>query len=224
MTYPYGAPSSGVQNVWHDGNFTPETMVAGIIDNVTPVNKNTMRNSLGYQISLVQNFVNQQYLGREETPVNSGYFNTIYSNKVEITESIISGNLNASIGTNDDPIIVHPSVINYSSVSANSFFGGTGENQTFDFADYDPATIYVCINLNAGDVYLNLATPALSSNSRFAIIQNSPSSQADIIVRYISKSDSAPSGAYYTLKPASNLPLIVWNGSIMPLTNGAVYV
>lgn len=75
--YPIGNPCSGIANVW-EGTFTPQQVVGAIIDNVTPINKNNMRLSVGQQISLVQNFVNANYLAREDVPVNSGFMNYLY--------------------------------------------------------------------------------------------------------------------------------------------------
>lgn len=74
MTYPVGTPSSGVTDVFAGTSFTPSDVVAGIRDNHSAVNQNTMLRTLGYQVSLVQNFVNATYLGREATPVGNAYF------------------------------------------------------------------------------------------------------------------------------------------------------
>ena len=82
MAYPVGTPSSGIANIW-EGTFTPSHIVGAIIDDVTPVNKNNMRLSVGKQVSLIQNFVNSNLLARADTPINSGYINDlIIFNKV----------------------------------------------------------------------------------------------------------------------------------------------
>ena len=77
--YPLGTPCSGISNVW-EGSFSPQQVVGAIIDNVTPVNKNNMRLSVGQQVSLVQNFVNANYLARSEVPINSGFMNYLSIN------------------------------------------------------------------------------------------------------------------------------------------------
>lgn len=79
MAYPYDPPAPTMDSIWNSGSYTPEDMVVYIRDNYTPVNKTSMRNSVGYQISLVQNFVNEQMLGREELPVQTGYIYNLRS-------------------------------------------------------------------------------------------------------------------------------------------------
>lgn len=79
MAYPYDLPAISLSNIWNSGSYTPEEVVKYIRDNYTPVNKTSMRNSVGYQISSVQNYVNSHYLGRFRTPVNSGYIQNLYS-------------------------------------------------------------------------------------------------------------------------------------------------
>jgi hypothetical protein len=71
--YPNGKPSESLEGIWISGDFTPAAVCVHIIDNVMPVNKNTMVNSVGKEISSIQNFVNKDYLGRYSSPVNSGF-------------------------------------------------------------------------------------------------------------------------------------------------------
>lgn len=85
MSYPYSTPSMSMDTIWTSGQYTPENVVTYIRDDQTPINKNSMRNSLGYQLSLVQNFVNSHFLGRSEVPVNSGYLSNIYVTDGTIT-------------------------------------------------------------------------------------------------------------------------------------------
>lgn len=79
MSYPNtSSPSpdfsaSGI----YQSDIGPEAAVGGIIDNYTPVNKAGMKNSIGYQLSLIQNFVNKSYLGRGQHPVNKAYMNYV---------------------------------------------------------------------------------------------------------------------------------------------------
>lgn len=71
--YPNGTAASGVYDIFQGTNFTPNDVVRGIRDNYSPVNRTTMLNSLGYQVGLIQNFVNASYLGRQDVPVQNGY-------------------------------------------------------------------------------------------------------------------------------------------------------
>lgn len=71
-TYPYGTASTGVFDIFNT-NFSPSDIVRSIRDNYSPVNKTTMLNSIGYQLGLVQNFVNSSYLGRLSVPVQNAY-------------------------------------------------------------------------------------------------------------------------------------------------------
>ena len=73
MAYPNGQASSGVYDIFHGTNFSPNDVVRGIRDNYSPINRTTMLNSLGYQVGLIQNFVNASYLGRPEVPVQNAY-------------------------------------------------------------------------------------------------------------------------------------------------------
>lgn len=80
MSYPYGTPASGVNFsdlASSSVSFTPESAVSAIIDNYTPVNKAGMRNSVGRELALLQNFVNLRYLARFSTPINEGYISNI---------------------------------------------------------------------------------------------------------------------------------------------------
>jgi hypothetical protein len=79
MAYPFDAPSESQQDYWIEGNYTPENVVAYVKDNYTAVNKNSLRNSVGSEISKIQNFVNSYYLGRTDSPVVSGYITNLYS-------------------------------------------------------------------------------------------------------------------------------------------------
>ena len=75
--YPHGYPTESGFTLpeLNNSSFSPEMVTANIVDNHSPVNRRTMINSHGYQISLVQNFVNSTYLGRQGYPVNSGFIN-----------------------------------------------------------------------------------------------------------------------------------------------------
>ena len=80
MSYPYDVPSLLMSTCWNSGSYKPTDITRTIRDNYTPVNKNSMTNSVGHEISLIQNYVNKYYLGRSDIPINSGYFNYILIN------------------------------------------------------------------------------------------------------------------------------------------------
>lgn len=77
MAYPQGEPCVDFNNIYTEGSFTPETMVQYIKDNYTPINKNSMRNSIGVQLSLIENWVNKTYAGRANDPILSGFFENL---------------------------------------------------------------------------------------------------------------------------------------------------
>lgn len=75
-TYPNGTPSPAITGLYQSsGDFTPEDIVGGIVDNHSPINKATMRRSIGREISQIENWVNKTYLGREADPCETGWFN-----------------------------------------------------------------------------------------------------------------------------------------------------
>lgn len=78
--YPYDTPSIDMSTCWQSGNYKPSDVVRVIRDNYTPVNKNAMRNSVGQEISYVQNFVNSKMLGRTNLPVATGYIQEVLVN------------------------------------------------------------------------------------------------------------------------------------------------
>ena len=77
--YPYDAPATEMSGYWSDGAYTPSNTVAYIRDDVTPINKNAMVNSVGKQLSLIQNFVNSSYLGRSGDAVSHGYITSLHA-------------------------------------------------------------------------------------------------------------------------------------------------
>lgn len=78
--YPYDQPSIDMSTYFVSGSYTPSNVVRKIRDNYTPVNKNSMMNSVGTEISAVQNFVNIKFLGRDNLPVESGFITALHSN------------------------------------------------------------------------------------------------------------------------------------------------
>jgi hypothetical protein len=79
MSYPYDAPATNMSGYWSDGAYTPGNTVAYIKDDVTPINKNAMVNSVGKELSLIQNFVNKTYIGRENDYVGNSYLTNIHT-------------------------------------------------------------------------------------------------------------------------------------------------
>ncbi len=75
MAYPQGNASQNMDLGIYTSDFSPDITVGGIVNNHTAVNKLGLRNSLGYQVSLLENFVCQDFLGRLSSPVSSGYIN-----------------------------------------------------------------------------------------------------------------------------------------------------
>ncbi len=93
MTYPFGTPSTVLGTGVFSSDFSPTVVVGGIINNYTPVSNIGMRNSIGYQISLLQNFVSQERLGLEDTVIDTAWLQNIRS-----TETM-SGTYNMDLRT-----------------------------------------------------------------------------------------------------------------------------
>jgi len=91
MSYPYDNPALSMNTIWNSGSYTPDVVVRNIRDNYTPINKNAIRNSIGQQISLVQNFVNSKKLGREELPIESGYITNLLATYLISENTYCSG-------------------------------------------------------------------------------------------------------------------------------------
>lgn len=79
MSYPYDAPAAKLSGYWSDGAYTPFDTVSYIRDDVTPINKNAMVNSVGKQLSLLENFVNTTYLARSGNYIQDGYVKVIHT-------------------------------------------------------------------------------------------------------------------------------------------------
>lgn len=72
--YPNGTPTSGIGNPYTGTNFTPLEVTRNIRNNYTSIDKESLTHSIGYQVALIQNFVNKRYLGRITDPVQDAYF------------------------------------------------------------------------------------------------------------------------------------------------------
>lgn len=211
MSYPYDIPAISMDNVWNSGSYTPEDVVVYIRDNYTPVNKTSMRNSVGYQLSLVQNFVNEHYLGRSNLPVHSGYIDYIYSSGIETDLiSLISTNyqniinsqeVNLSVSaasTKQDALgfylnrsnnFVHLSITGlYTSEFAginttSSFLGASGLYFTHPLGD--PTSI---VNSDNGElqfnstVHIDVATPLITLTNNSSRMERIYNQQENIIL------------------------------------------
>jgi len=105
--YPSGTPSADFtrSNITGSPAMSPSTVCAGIKDSHSAINERTMQSSVGYEISLLQNFVNYTYLAREATPILSGYITNLISTSGNMTElvsttaTITSGNITEIMST-----------------------------------------------------------------------------------------------------------------------------
>lgn len=97
MTYPLGNPSSDFTSGIYTSDFSPAIVCGAIIDNHTPINNVGMKNSVGYHLSLVENFVNTTYLGRVNTPVGTAYITNLSGLYSQIEHMYGSGDLILSI-------------------------------------------------------------------------------------------------------------------------------
>jgi hypothetical protein len=86
-SYPYGTPAPTVTGVYtNTGDYSADAMVAGIIDNYSPVNKNTLRRTIGKELSKLANFVNSTLLGRSDTPVADGYISNLHGTEATLAK------------------------------------------------------------------------------------------------------------------------------------------
>ena len=82
MSYPYGNPSNDFQSGVYDSDFSPTQTCAGLINAVTPVSNIGIKNSIGHQLSLMQNFVNETYIGRSGVFVEEAWLRRLYSSGI----------------------------------------------------------------------------------------------------------------------------------------------
>lgn len=94
-SFPNGTPAVNLTGVYTStGDFSSDSMIAGIIDNYSPVNKSTLRRTIGKELSQIANFVNATYLGRSDTPVATGYITNLYTQYVEVSkESVVANSI-----------------------------------------------------------------------------------------------------------------------------------
>lgn len=85
MSYPYDNPSLTMSSTWNSGSYTPDEVVKNIRDNYTPINKNGMRNSVGHQISLIQNYINSKYIGRSDIPIEKGFIQNLSGSDIQLS-------------------------------------------------------------------------------------------------------------------------------------------
>jgi len=84
MAYPQGIASDNFSSGIYTSDFSPAIVCGGILDNHTPVNNVGMKNSIGYQLSLTQNFVNEQYLGRDLNRIETGWINNLHASGINL--------------------------------------------------------------------------------------------------------------------------------------------
>jgi len=89
--YPNDAPATDMSGYWQDGAYTPANTLVYIRDDFTPINKNAMINSVGKNLSLLENFVNSTYLGRSGTYVQDGYIAALHTGDL-VSSGYVGGN------------------------------------------------------------------------------------------------------------------------------------
>ena len=126
MSYPYDNPSFSMNGTWVSGNYTPDIVVNAIRDNYSPINKNTMRNSVGNQISLIQNFVNSKYLGRQSIPIQSGWIMWMSGGDMVLSGTISATMLECPWDTNNNYYVnMNNQRIYYYGFPSNRIINGT---------------------------------------------------------------------------------------------------
>ena len=188
MSYPYDSPSLSMNTTWNSGSYTPDSVVKNIRDNYTPINKNSVRNSVGNQISLIENFVNSKYLGRSDISIESGFITNLLSEnlitdyvsinetatikKLNITETgflqnayvyndaYISGNLSVDLTGYIDDLLVYDTLIVGSGATGGTGIKLYGTSNSLNYIKARPVGGGTPANLyiSVGD------TPAISIN------------------------------------------------------------
>lgn len=183
--YPFDAPSTEISGYWTGGAYTPFNVTSYIIDNVTPINKNSLVNSLGKQVSLIETFVNTTYLARSGNYIQNSYLRYIH------TASIIgSGWLSTA-----DPGIVYVRSNLYPSYDGMLNLG-SGVHQWKNLAattvntDYLTPLNFTSISMQADLIpeitdTLSLGTPG----SRFGSVQASGVYTDVVVPAYITAPD-----------------------------------
>jgi len=152
-------------------DLNPGTAVGALMNQNTPVSKEGIMNTLGMQISLIQNFVNKEYLGRSDYAVNKGYINNIY-----FETAVGTGPINLHVGVeDDDPAnagVIYHSHMDLSSDNLNFKTSTTypGGGQAGDDLTIDGSGVFV--NGYPGTSYSHLTNNKLilkGSNSKLTI-------------------------------------------------------
>lgn len=78
MSYPSDSPSTDIYTFWNSGNYTPENVSSEISNNVSALVSTSFSNSYGKETSVLQNYINSHYIGRESSPINSGWLTNLY--------------------------------------------------------------------------------------------------------------------------------------------------
>ena len=94
--YPKDSPSTSMTGYWSSGQYTPVQLLSYIQDDVTPIDKNSMVNSVGKHLSLLMNFVNERYLARSDSYIKDGYIDVTHVGSL-VASGFISNTNHGSI-------------------------------------------------------------------------------------------------------------------------------
>jgi len=137
--YPVGNPSVDFKQAsLNASDFNPIRITEGIQDNYSAINNATMTLTHGHQISVVQNFVNETFLGRNAHPVLSGFITNLKADDIKTNTIFASGviesgtEVKAPIGTFttrvDTPILNSTTINNSGVLMTNSLVVNTSAN------------------------------------------------------------------------------------------------
>lgn len=127
MPYPYDSPAEILSEYWSDGAYTPPQTTAYIKDNFTPINKNSLTNSIGKQLSLIQNFVNTTYIGRPTEYIGNGYIDRLNVGSIVATDYEYISDQNITYGSLNLCSSIMPIIDN--KVSIGSIGGAPGDSK-----------------------------------------------------------------------------------------------
>lgn len=185
MSYPVGNPPSGLFNIWSSGSFTPEQVVSAIRDTTTPVNKASLVNSVGQQVSLIQNFVNTSYLGRHNYPIASGWINKLYSSGILADNINISGSI--TINSKNENQKIRIAYSDHASCNSSSEYSHNGlylhsifDNSLIGISYVYPGRIVLCghnyggLTLSGCNIdFTGDINPWITSNNNIVLNTNS---------------------------------------------------
>lgn len=148
--YPHGTPSSDLSS-YLNGTFRPADVVVGLIDNKSALDVATFTNTLGIQISAIQNFVNTTRLGTITYPVE-----TVYTNNIVNYGNLIVGSLLLSSNPTVQSVLQSSTGLKIISMSGADFTTVIGSKIKLSNEPMNPSS---------SDTYLTLSTIGLSFTS-----------------------------------------------------------